>query len=90
VPPRAIADGRLAAYDAAMRRLPIALLFLSAACFRNPATGQLQLDLLSESQEVEIGKQAALETEQTIGLYRDDKLEAFVGDLGSIGLPTSH
>jgi predicted Zn-dependent protease len=54
----------------------------SAACVRNPATGNLQLNLISESQEIELGKQAAQEVEQSIGLYKDPKLEAYVASLG--------
>ena len=54
----------------------------SVACVRNPATGNLQLNLISESQEIELGKQAAQEVEQSIGLYKDPKLEAYVASLG--------
>src|SRR5207245_11557076 len=53
-----------------------------AACVRNPATGNLQLNLVSESQEVEMGKQAAQEVEQSIGLYKDPKLTAYVSKMG--------
>jgi len=52
------------------------------ACVRNPATGNLQLNLVSESQEIDMGKQAAQEVKQSIGLYKDDKLQAYVGRLG--------
>ncbi len=55
---------------------------LCCACVRNPATGKLELDLIPESQEIEMGKQAALQAEQSLGLYRDPKLEAYVSDLG--------
>ena len=53
-----------------------------AACVRNPATGNLQLNLVSESQEIELGKQASQQVEQSIGLYKDQKLEAYVSTLG--------
>ncbi|HYV67670.1 MAG TPA: M48 family metalloprotease [Myxococcales bacterium] len=53
-----------------------------AACVRNPATGNLQLNLVSESQEIDLGKQAAQEVEKSIGLYKDPKLEAYVANLG--------
>ena len=52
------------------------------ACVRNPATGNLQLNLISESQEIDMGKQAAQEVQQSIGLYKDPKLEAYVSNLG--------
>ena len=54
----------------------------AAACVRNPATGNLQLNLVSESQEVDMGKQAAQEVDQSLGLYKDAKLEAYVARLG--------
>jgi predicted Zn-dependent protease len=53
-----------------------------AACVRNPATGNLQLNLISESQEIEMGKQAAQQVEQSIGLYKDPKVESYVAKLG--------
>jgi len=51
-------------------------------CVRNPATGKLQLDIVSESQEIEMGKQAAQEVQQTMGTYKDPKVEAYVNNLG--------
>src|SRR5207253_56392 len=53
-----------------------------AACVRNPATGNLQLNLVSESQEIDMGKQAAQDVEQSIGLYKDAKLTAYVSKMG--------
>jgi predicted Zn-dependent protease len=44
--------------------------------------GKLQLDLLSESQEIEMGQQARQEVAQTTGLYHDPRLEAYIADLG--------
>jgi predicted Zn-dependent protease len=55
---------------------------LALACIRNPATGKLQLDIVSESQEIDMGKQAAQEVEQTMGTYKDPKVEAYVNRLG--------
>ncbi|GAC1600618.1 MAG: M48 family metalloprotease [Myxococcales bacterium] len=68
-----------------MRRslLPLCVLAASlCSCFRNPATGKLQLDLVSESQEVGLGKQGAQDVERSVGLYHDPKLEPFVAALG--------
>src|SRR5437870_12994773 len=50
--------------------LPLIALAL-CSCVRNPATGKMQLNLLSESQEIELGKQAKQEAEQTYGLYKE-------------------
>ena len=40
---------------------------LGLACARNPVTGKNELSLVSESQEIQMGKQAAQEVAQTIG-----------------------
>src|SRR5258708_38547379 len=53
-----------------------------AGCVRNPATGKLELNLPSQSQEIELGKQGAAEREQAIGLYRDPKIEEDVATRG--------
>ena len=66
----------------------ISALFL-CACFRNPDTGKLQLNLVSESQEIEMGKQAKAEAEQTYGLYKDDKLQQYVRSVGMQFPPVS-
>src|SRR3954468_1088792 len=62
--------------------LPLCAVLLFG-CVRNPVTGKLQLDLLSESQEVEMGKQAKAEAEQAYGLYKDKpELTAYVAAIG--------
>src|SRR5439155_638532 len=45
--------------------------------------GKMQLDLLSESQEVELGKQAKQEAEQAYGIYKDKpELNQYIADIG--------
>jgi predicted Zn-dependent protease len=51
-------------------------------CARNPVTGKSELSLISESQEIQMGQQAAKEVAQTIGFYDDDKVQAYVADIG--------
>jgi predicted Zn-dependent protease len=53
-----------------------------AGCVRNPATGERQLNLISESEEIQLGQQAAQEVSQTVGLYGDAKLQGYVDGLG--------
>ncbi len=53
------------------------------SCATNPATGQQQLSLISESQEIQMGQQAAQEVEQTIGLVDDQALQAYVQRVGA-------
>jgi predicted Zn-dependent protease len=66
-----------------MRTTPLFVCLIACSCVRNPATGKLQLNLLSESQEIDLGKQAKAEAEQSIGLYKENaKLSQYVADLG--------
>src|SRR5215210_8163982 len=52
------------------------------SCARNPVTGKSELSLVSESQEIEMGKQAAQEVAQTIGFVDDPELQAYVNRIG--------
>jgi predicted Zn-dependent protease len=52
------------------------------SCARNPVTGKSELSLVSESQEIQMGQQASQEVAQSIGLYNDSKVQAYVADLG--------
>ena len=51
-------------------------------CARNPVTGRPQLALISQSQEVAIGQQAAQEVAQALGLVENAALQAYVQRLG--------
>jgi predicted Zn-dependent protease len=66
-----------------MRALVVVFPLVLCGCVRNPATGRLQLNLLSESQEVELGKQARQEAEQAYGVYKDKpQLNSYIEDVG--------
>jgi predicted Zn-dependent protease len=56
---------------------------LAVACATNPVTGQRQLALISESQEIELGRQAAEAAVTQIGLVDDPALQAYVERLGT-------
>lgn len=53
-----------------------------AGCATNPATGKTQLSLISESQEIAMGRQADSEVVASIGLYDDPNVQAYVSRLG--------
>lgn len=59
------------------------LLALTAACAVNPVTGRRQLSLVSEAQEVELGRQAAAQAVESIGLVPDSALQAYVQRVGA-------
>jgi predicted Zn-dependent protease len=52
------------------------------ACATNPATGKKQLMLVSEAQEIAMGKEADQEVVAAYGLYPDPKVQAYVDELG--------
>ena len=52
------------------------------ACATNPATGKKQLMLVSEAQEIAMGKAADQEAVAAYGLYPDPKVQAYVDRLG--------
>jgi predicted Zn-dependent protease len=56
--------------------------FLAAACAINPATGKRQLVLISESQEIEIGRENDKAIVAEMGLYDDDAMQTYIQDLG--------
>jgi len=58
-------------------------LLLIAACTMNPATGQRQLTLMSEAQEIEIGRQTHPEVLASIGAYDDPEWQSYIQTLGS-------
>ncbi|RPH37529.1 peptidase M48 [bacterium] len=52
-------------------------------CSTNPATGERQLNLVGEQQEIAMGKQADQEVVASMGLYPDQALQKYVADLGA-------
>ena len=71
-----------------LRRTAIALALISSAawltaCATNPVTGKQELALMSEAQEIELGRQSDREVIASIGLYPDDRLQQYVQNLGS-------
>src|SRR4029453_6420853 len=65
-----------------LRRLALAPLAFAAGCARNPVTGKSELSLVSESQEIEMGKQSAQQVAQSIGYYQDPALQSYVSEIG--------
>ncbi|WP_164015538.1 M48 family metalloprotease [Pyxidicoccus trucidator] len=63
--------------------LPLLLLAMSA-CVRNPATGKRMLSLVSQNDEISLGKQGAQDVRQSIGLVDDAKVQQYVS---AVGLP---
>lgn len=62
--------------------LGVVLMLATAACATNPATGRRMLSLVSESQEIEMGRSYSEQVESTMSLYDDAALQAYVDDIG--------
>jgi predicted Zn-dependent protease len=55
---------------------------LISGCATNPVTGKREFTLVSEGQEIQMGKGAAEEVAQTIGLYDNPATQSYVENLG--------
>ncbi len=60
-----------------------ALAVLAWGCATNPATGQSEIMLVSESQEIAMGKEAAAEVPQSTPFYQDSAVQRYVAKLGA-------
>ena len=58
------------------------VLDITAGCAINPATGKPQLVLMSEAREVELGRKAAAQVSQEVGLVDDPELAEYVDAIG--------
>jgi predicted Zn-dependent protease len=76
-----------------MRKVSIFLLivlFTALSCAINPVTGKKELSLISESQEIAMGKESDVQIRQEYGVYADAKLNAYVGSVGQSLAPHTH
>jgi len=63
-------------------KLVAALLVAVAACAVNPATGRREFSLVSEAQEIQMGREADPQIAASIGVVDDPELQAYVAGLG--------
>ena len=55
---------------------------LFAGCSVNPATGKQQINIISENQEIQMGREADQQVTAEMGLYDDAKAQAYVARIG--------
>jgi predicted Zn-dependent protease len=60
----------------------VACSLLMVSCSSNPATGKRQIAFISEEQEVAMGREADQQVVQSLGLYQDEEVQAYVNRLG--------
>lgn len=68
----------------------VAGMLLSDSCAVNPVTGKKQMVLMSEAQEIAMGKEADPQIIQQFGLYDDKNLQAFINEEGKKMAAISH
>jgi len=68
----------------------VGLLFSLVACAANPVTGRHELMLISESDEIRLGRQTDVQIAQSYGLYEDPELAAYIESLGERMVKVSH
>jgi len=72
------------------RILTVAFCLLLAACATNPVTGNRELSLMSEAEEIAYGQQADVEIRREMGVYDDPKVQRYVSDIGHRLAQLSH
>ncbi|HET6540032.1 MAG TPA: M48 family metalloprotease [Chryseolinea sp.] len=68
----------------------ILILMMAESCAKNPVTGKRDLMLMSESQEIAMGKQSDPDIIKFFGLYDDKNLQKFIDDKGQQMAAISH
>jgi predicted Zn-dependent protease len=58
------------------------LVAAAVACATNPATGRRELSLMSEAQEIQIGRENDVQIRREMGTYEDPALQQYVSDIG--------
>ena len=61
---------------------PAAITAILATCATNPVTGKREISLISESQEISMGQEAAKEVAASISPVADQALQQYVSNLG--------
>ncbi len=64
------------------RRGFVLMTALFAGCATNPATGERMFSLISENQEIEMGQSYAQQVDQSMAMYDDAGLQAYVERIG--------
>ena len=80
-PPRGDLMIRRSAHARLLSVLPLVALAL-AACARNPVTGKREFALVSKDQEIALGKESAEQVKAQMGVYPDEKVQAYVREIG--------
>ena len=64
------------------RAVLIAVITVVAACATNPVTGRREFTLMSEAQEISLGRESDAQIKAEMGVYNDAALQQYVSDIG--------
>jgi predicted Zn-dependent protease len=71
--------------------LPVVLACVAAAgCASNPVSGKSEVSLISEAEELELGRRGDAEIRREMGVYRDEELQRYVSGIGERIASVSH
>ena len=73
-----------------LRSLACLALVVAVGCATNPATGRRQLILMSEAEELQIGKESDVQIRKEMGLYPDEALQRYVSGVGMKLVASAH
>lgn len=65
-------------------------LLVLGGCATNPVTGAREFVLMTEAQEIAMGREADGEVRRQMGLYEDDTLQGYVEEIGLALASRSH
>lgn len=60
------------------------------SCATNPATGKRQIILMSEQEEIQLGRQSDADVRKQMGVYKDDALQRYVNEVGQKLAKSAH
>ena len=60
----------------------VMLALVMCACATNPATGRRELMLVSEAQEIQMGRQGDADVRKSMGVYNDQRWQQYVTQVG--------
>ena len=72
------------------RILAVASCLSIAACATNPVTGNREISLVSEAEEIAYGQQADVDIRREMGVYDDPEVQRYVADIGHRLAQLSH
>jgi predicted Zn-dependent protease len=69
---------------------PLLLALVACGCATNPATGRRQLILMSEQQEIQVGRESDAQVRKEMGVYDDAALQRYVATIGARLVKEAH